>query len=87
MEDFVRVVVSELLLKYGPGVLPWLCLLVGFGTFYLVVSRLLTRLFLQNDMLFALLREGVSADKDMAVEYRRLTDVVTMGGLAAGKKR
>jgi len=85
VEEFFRIVVSELILRYGPGVLPWLCLVLIAGTFAYVLTWSLRRQFAQQDLLIMLLREGAQADRDMAVEYRRLVDTIMLGGI--GKRR
>ena len=78
MEEIVQTAIQGLL-KLGPTAIPWVVLLVVCVAFYLVVKAVLTQLFETQAVVIELLREGAEADKQMAVEYRRLVDVVQNG--------
>lgn len=75
MDEMLATVVRELV-KIGPAAIPWVVLLVITSLFVAVLRSLLSQLFAAQAVVMSLLREGAEADKQMAVEYRRLVDVV-----------
>lgn len=79
MDALLAAVIPELV-KIGPGALPWVCVLGLAISFVMVVRYFLKEARATNLTMVELIRDSAKADREQAVEYRRLADVVTLRG-------
>lgn len=75
MEGAISTLVQELA-KLGPSALPWIVVVIVVGTAFVLIKWLVNELLKLQGIVIAMMKESSQADKDQAIEYRRLVDVV-----------